>query len=99
MVLLERLRLLAQGHNHDDPTGRFLNTRVHLRKTVSNYFQRLKPNALKVTAAHCVLFHHRGRVLSADGTHVLQITACRLCHLNLHHLTDQSKTLNICNGD
>lgn len=32
MVLLERVRLLTQGHNHDDPTRRLLNTCTHLGK-------------------------------------------------------------------
>lgn len=60
MVLLERLRLLAQGHNHDDPTSRFLDACTHLRSGGQlRYFQRPNPEDLRDKAAYCVLIRLR----------------------------------------
>lgn len=79
MVLLERVRLLTQGHNHDDPTRRLLNTCTHLGKlrTAGHRQARvlMAPSATWAT-------HSRSR-----GTPVL-----RLVLREHHHLMNPNKT-------
>lgn len=49
VVLLEGVRLLAQGHSHDDPASRFLNACLHYQKNLLH--PKINSKALRDTDA------------------------------------------------
>lgn len=95
MVLLERIGLLAQGHNHDDPTSRFLNATHTWGTLYCTVFKDLTPKLWK-TQLRTVSSStsDRQHALGCGRNPWAQVRARELHHFNLYHSVNQSSTQN-----